>query len=464
MLYRLLRWLSAIALRWFYREILVEGLERVPVDGPVLIAGNHPNALIDALVIGCVVPRPVTITAKATLLDHPATRLLVRLVGIVPLRRASDEATRSKEARPDRARNAQAFDTILDALGEGRAILIFPEGKSHDDPHLAPLKTGLARVALQARDDRKIADLQIVPVGLTFEKKWQPRSRIAVHVGEPISIDAAGPATPDGVAALTTRLDERLREVTLNFDSRDDAERVLEVATLLSGVLADIRPLHDPEPPLPETIRLARRVDQAWQRVPELGAELGRRVEEFLRRLESLRDMAHANGIAVSDIGMDIRRRAGARFVVREAAIAASAGPLALWGRINHWIPLRLARWYALRGSRSPEDPAMYTIVGGLVFVLLFYAAQTLLVGALAGRWWALAYVFTLPISADWDFRYQERLERGAQRTRSYLRFRRDPAFHQWLLDEARWLRDEAVALDRAISPALEAQVLAAPR
>ena len=103
MLYRLLRWLSAISLRWFYREILVEGLRRVPVDGPVLIAGNHPNALIDALVIGCVVPRPVTITAKATLLDHPATRLLVRLVGIVPLRRASDEAAQSIDARPDRS-------------------------------------------------------------------------------------------------------------------------------------------------------------------------------------------------------------------------------------------------------------------------------------------------------------------------------------------------------------------------
>ena len=106
--YRILRVLGRLALQWFYREIEVVGMESVPVDGPVLLASNHPNALVDALVVCCMLPRPVVLTAKATLLENPITRLLVRMVGVVPLRRASADARADDPAcpatRPDGSR------------------------------------------------------------------------------------------------------------------------------------------------------------------------------------------------------------------------------------------------------------------------------------------------------------------------------------------------------------------------
>ena len=95
--YRILRALGRLALRWFYRDVEVVGMERVPVDGPVLLASNHPNALVDALIVGCTLPRPVVLTAKATLLENPVTRLLIRMVGVVPLRRASDAVCHARE-------------------------------------------------------------------------------------------------------------------------------------------------------------------------------------------------------------------------------------------------------------------------------------------------------------------------------------------------------------------------------
>ena len=72
-------------------------MERVPVDGPGLLASNHPNALVDALIVGCTLPRPVVLTAKATLLENPVTRLLIRMVGVVPLRRGSDAVCHARE-------------------------------------------------------------------------------------------------------------------------------------------------------------------------------------------------------------------------------------------------------------------------------------------------------------------------------------------------------------------------------
>ena len=51
MLYRILRYIARIALRWFYRDVEIIGLERLPREGPLLVASNHPNALVDALVM-----------------------------------------------------------------------------------------------------------------------------------------------------------------------------------------------------------------------------------------------------------------------------------------------------------------------------------------------------------------------------------------------------------------------------
>src|SRR5689334_9053078 len=224
--YRVLRGFGRLALRWFYRDVEVLGIERLPERGPVLLASNHPNALVDALVVGCTLRRPVTLTAKATLLDNPLTRAILRAVGVVPLRRASDDiAKRGSPGILDPSRNANAFAAVLDALERGGAVLLFPEGKSHSEPELAPLKTGLARMALMASGERHL-DVPIVPIGLTFERKWEPRSRVLMHVGPEILPSSALP-NADPVSTLTERVNAGLRDVTLNFATADDARRVL---------------------------------------------------------------------------------------------------------------------------------------------------------------------------------------------------------------------------------------------
>ena len=74
MLYKILREVARVALHWYYRDILVQGVERIPRRGPVLVVANHPNALVDALLIGTSIPRRVLLTAKATLFDQPLGR------------------------------------------------------------------------------------------------------------------------------------------------------------------------------------------------------------------------------------------------------------------------------------------------------------------------------------------------------------------------------------------------------
>jgi glycerol-3-phosphate O-acyltransferase / dihydroxyacetone phosphate acyltransferase len=443
MIYALLRVLARIALRWFYRDIEVVGAERLPADGPLLLAANHPNALIDALVVSAVVPRRVTITAKATLLDHPATRAVVRAVGIVPLRRSADEARRDPSQPVDPSRNAAAFDRVVDVLDEGGTVLIFPEGTSHDEPEIAPLKSGLSRIALRALETQRVDAIPIIPIGLTFERKWKPRTRVLVVVGEPIVVRES--VTP---AALTERIDAGLRRVTLNFRSRDDAERVLHVATFLSALLDTTRPLHAPDTPLADRVSLARRVEAVREALPSAPPAVAERIDRFLGRLQGFRDRLRDLGVPANELDMAMATGAGARFVVREAAILLFGGPFAVWGRLNHLLPFRLARTLGAKAGANPEDPAMHTVVGGLVLVLLFYAAQTAAVATFAGWWWALGYLVSLPLSASWDLRYADRLRRARRRMESFLLFRRDPLLRQSLIAEAAWIRGEAAAIE----------------
>ena len=211
MIYGLLRWIAGIALHWFYNDIRIVGAEKIPTNGPLLIAANHQNALVDSLIVGWLVPRRIAMTAKATLADNPLMSLLFRMLHVVPLRRASDELKKQNGLPADRSRNTQAFAEIFKLLERNGALLIFPEGKSHNEAGLEPLKTGLARVALQARDQHGITGLRILPLGLVFEDKATPGTAVCAHVGSVIELDFWRGNDP---TILTQEIAERLRAVS----------------------------------------------------------------------------------------------------------------------------------------------------------------------------------------------------------------------------------------------------------
>ena len=211
MIYGALKWITGIALHWFYGDIRVVGKERIPTRGPLLIAVNHQNALVDSLIVGWVMPRRIAMTAKATLADNPLIAFLFRILHVVPLRRVSDEARKAKGSPIDRSRNRDAFREIVDLLRRSGAVLIFPEGKSHNEFGLEPLKTGLARLALQARDESAIRGIRILPLGLVFEDKGTPGSAVGARMGEIIEMDSWPGANH---TALTEEIANRLRAVS----------------------------------------------------------------------------------------------------------------------------------------------------------------------------------------------------------------------------------------------------------
>ena len=483
MLYEAFRPVAGVALRWYYRSVSVAGRSKVPLNGPVFFAVNHPNALVDALVVATVVPRRVGFTAKSTIFSNPVLSAFLRGVGVVPLKRAADMAKEAaaKTAAPagnstpagvpiadkantlvvaaaaltrdsapafDPARNAESFRAVSAAMAEGKAIVVFPEGISHDAPHLAPLRTGLARMALQARESLDVRGIQIIPVGLLFERKEETRSRVLVQIGDPIDVDGFAVDT-QSVEALTALIGERLTAVTLNFETPEDAARIEVISETMAALLEPVSDLGDGGPSLSAVLAISRRAERVRQRLDgDATVEFRNAVAEFEQRLDTFRTRLRAERIAVADLLIDVGATPGARFAVRESLLAAFLTPISLWGRLTHYVPLRIARALALRNARNRDEPAMNTIVIGLGLVLASYAIQTAIVWAIVGAKWAIVFLATLIPSASSDLRYGDRVERRTQRMRTYLRFREHPALRTELLAEADWLRQRAGAIE----------------
>ena len=451
MLYRALRAAADVALHWYYADIVVQGADRVPVRGPVIVTANHPNALVDALVVGTTLRRRVLLTAKATLFENPLLGIVLRTVGVVPLRRAKDEHMAARGAPI--GRNTDAFRQVTDALRREGVVLVVPEGVSHDEPALAPLKTGAARMALAAGAEG-VRGVQILPFGTIFEEKERPRSRVLVRVGEPIDVDAWRIRTgKEDAARLTVDIEAAMRRVTLNFASAERARRAVALARALASIIEEPPSLAQPRA-LATEAEIARRIEVATDALAGAPAELTRRADAFIAHVETLEQRLEACHVSLADVQISPRVHHGAWFVAREVVVATVALPIALLGRVMHLIPLRLARMLALRPlakDPSRDQPAMRTMVLGLAFVLLWYLLIAVVVTRQFGGLTTLLSLAAVFLAARVDFLLRDRMRRMWRRARTYLAIRRDPALQADALREIRAVAAEALALEQAL-------------
>jgi 1-acyl-sn-glycerol-3-phosphate acyltransferase len=206
---------ARVAARVYYR-LTIAG-DQVPAACPVLLVANHPNSLVDPIVVCAAAGRPVRFLAKAPLFTDPKTAWMMRAVGAIPVYRRSDDPTLMD-------RNLDTFRAVYTELARGAAVGIFPEGKSHSEPSLSTLRTGAARIVLGTLAAQGVT-VSIVPVGLLFRQKDVFRSEALAVVGAPVPwAEMAGGGVEDqnAVRQITERIDAALRQVTLNLERWED--------------------------------------------------------------------------------------------------------------------------------------------------------------------------------------------------------------------------------------------------
>ncbi len=436
---RAIRGILRVILRVFFPQIELSGLDRVPCEGPVILAVNHPNGLIDPLFLLCLSPRPVSFLAKAPLFEMPVIGWFVRALGSIPVYRRQDGGF-------DPAKNRQTFDRARAILSSGGVIAIFPEGASHGDPKLRPLKTGAARIALGATSvSGSERPLTIVPLGIYYTAKRIFRSSALLYFGEPISVAPAplntdGEPPPDAVRALTDQIERALHDVTLQADEHE--------ALALVGRAEEMFAADDPddEHRLADKFQLRRRLMAGYTtlrtKAPERLATISGRITRF--------------EIELRDAGLDPKTLQPENLIAGGAAAMALKGlvflifvvPLALVGTVINYPAYRLVGFIATGLSRNDEDivATIKMIAGALLFPLTW-----IVVAVVIGIWWSPAAGFTALVLAPFtgyaSLRFFEKLDELAGGARAVLLSR----FRRWgylrLVAERSAIREEIISL-----------------
>ncbi len=447
--YRAVRALASFVAALFYRDLRLVGAQRLPVAGPLIVAANHQNALVDPMLLVARLPRRLRPLAKSPLFKNPIVRPFLAAVGAVPVQRA-------KESSGDPTRNEAMFRATAEALSAGEAILIFPEGVGHFEPGLQPLRTGAARILLGARS-QGAAPITLLPVGLVFREPGRFRAGSgALLVGEPVATadcEALYAREPEvAVRRLTDRLAEALRRQLVEADTWR-TERLLRVA---EAIWREER--GDPGAPRDTEgqTRFLQRLERAYRHLLLHDPDCVRRLR---RKLEAYAEVLERAGLRGRHLDQHYDAGAVARFALREVALLLITLPLAAIGLCLHASGFWLTDTAVRIAHPEPDVEATYKIFGGVLFYPLTWCAEAWVAWRVGGVWGLVAFLALLVPSGFVALAWRERLARARAEAVALYRYVRHPDLRRHLAER----REELAAELAALAERLPGDVLEGP-
>jgi 1-acyl-sn-glycerol-3-phosphate acyltransferase len=411
--YSAVRTVGRFWLWFFFKDLTVVHSDRVPASGPVLLCINHPNNLIDSLLVGGVLPRKVHYLATAALFRNPLVARFLTACGAIPVYRKQDD--------PDKMdRNADAFAACFRALERGDLVGIYPEGTTHSESRVQRIKTGAARIALDYQAAGRGAPLTLIPVGITFEARKAFRGHVRVSFGESIPLTPYAPVYRDepakAVEALTTTIQWGMEAEILHVGRPERQELIRAVDEIYrSDLVRELQQERGLGARQIDPLRLSRAIADAAahfeERDPERVARLWTAVQKYRALLAAyqVRDQA-------------VRSRAhrpAARARLQHSWEATIGLPFFAYGLVVNGLPYLLPRWLARRTARKETDYATTRLLASIVAFPLFWALEIWIVWRLLGPAWALGFAVSLPVSGLLAYRYLG----GVGRLRNQLRF-----------------------------------------
>ena len=345
-------------IRLYFRDIERFGEGPAQTTRGRLFVSNHTNALLDPILVMTNAACEISPVAKSTLWNIPGLSWILDRAGAVPIIRKKDNPDKDASA------NVAVFEKIAGHLAAGGNLLIFPEGTSHSEPKLAPLKSGAARM-LDAAAERGGVPPTFQAVALEFDAPSDFRSRCLVLWG-PVRAFADVPGEgEEKIRAATAQMEADLKDLLVEGETHQDRLRIAHVAELLATDAGD----HT----LGGWSAVGRQVELASRTLRTVDAPLVARVAHHV-------DAYYGE---LQRLGLDDTQIAGGgappahtpMSPLRRMALA----PLAASGFALYAIPYFLPRWIA----RKADPDAASTIKFGAALVVYPLWAAGLIAGSM---------------------------------------------------------------------------------
>jgi hypothetical protein len=386
---------------------------------------------MDSLILGAQTKRSVSFLARSGLFDNPLVGKVLDSCGVIPLYRKTDGPT------PEGG-NLDAFRKAYELLEEGGALGVFPEGRNAPERHVRDIKTGTARIALgaEARQSFKLG-VQIVPVGLNFERRERSLSGVLVRFGAPIDVreyqDAYKNDSREAVRSLTAAIQDGIRTAAVHLHQATHDELLRDIYSIYGGVLIDELAVgrFDTRSTPGRLLDAARGMDRERNNLEDVFTakqHIADAIEHFEntdpKLVSSVRVSVakYQTRLAAAKLRLDFADRRPETLSRRKEATkllatGALLSPLFVWGVLHNEVPRQLVKSLAaqpkdeaIRGATRLAAsllayPSFYT---AYVALLWLYLTQDLVVLG--------TYLMTLPIAGWWAQRYRRMIHLSRKR------------------------------------------------
>ena len=401
MIYRILRLLVGLGIKIYYKEITVKNVNALDHDGPMIIISNHPNTLMDAWMIGYACPKPIYFMAKSTFFNSPLKRKILKSLNMIPINRQVDGKIKGVS-------NADTFEACYQLLEEGKTLVVFPEGTSIPERKLRELKSGTARIALEA-EQRNAGQLnvKIVPIGLFYSQAEKFRSSVLISIENGLFVKdfLAEYVQNTSLAAkkLTKVFRLHLERVLISTDNKSQEELLHKLFTIFWARKRD--------KVVAEEVKLMKEIQSKLEEIQLLKPYLMNEIQDMLQVIEwQTRKLAiHADFI---------HRRFRSRLYLIQISLSMFflliGFPFFVFGLINNFVQYKLVDFLIPKLTKYVEYYAAVGVLLSIIIYPLFYIGYFIVADKLIHMpfFMDVVYIVLLPLSGLYAYSFARYLKR----------------------------------------------------
>ena len=209
---------------FFYtKKIKIVGKENIPKKGAVLFAVNHPNGLLDPLLVTTNTPRITHYLVRAAVFKKPLIKKLLATLNLMPIYRIRDGVQ-------ELSKNTEVFNDCFEILNNQSALMIFPEG-SHDKRRtVRVLSKGFTRILFGAFEKYPELQITVIPVGITYQNAGSFPCKVAIHYGKPILANEHYNPNElnNSINSIKNEISNQLKELSVHIPADENYETVLQ--------------------------------------------------------------------------------------------------------------------------------------------------------------------------------------------------------------------------------------------
>ena len=179
--YNFIRFILTFYNNFFFKKLTILGKGKIPKDGAIIFSPNHQSALLDPLLVGSTCGKRLYSLTRSDVFRKPFLWILDAMQTL-PVYRIRDGYDKLHL-------NNKTFEKCYDLLKTKKHIMVFSEGKHHDEYYLLPISKGSSRIGLESLKKFPKTKIYLQPVGINYGSHIHPYHNCTIVYGDAIKLN-----------------------------------------------------------------------------------------------------------------------------------------------------------------------------------------------------------------------------------------------------------------------------------